>query len=181
MDIYKPKFTSLQQALLRFLSVKSGMSFTGRSIAQKLNVSPTAVLKSIKGLEKGNLIKVRKDKESKRLSIELNKDNLHVFHLKRIENLKLIYESGMLEYLSENLPGTTIILFGSYSFGEDNVDSDIDIAIIGSAEKDMNIARFEKFLERKISLNFYKDFAEIHKNLKENIFNGIILHGGISL
>ncbi len=181
MDIYKLKFTILQMEIVRFLFIKSGMSFNERGIARHLNVSPTAISNALEKLEKESLILVKKDKESKRLSIELNKDNPKVYNLKRVENLKLIYESGLIEFLSDNFPGSTIILFGSYSYGEDNINSDIDIAIIGYKEKEIDLTKFHKLLERSIMLNFYQDFKDIGKNLKDNICNGIVLKGAIQL
>ncbi|MBI2654990.1 nucleotidyltransferase domain-containing protein [Candidatus Woesearchaeota archaeon] len=181
MDIYKLKFTVLQMEILRFLFIKSGMAFNERGIARHLDVSPTAVSNSLEKLEKENMISVKKDKESKRLSIGLNKDNPKVYSLKRAENLKLIDESGLAEFLSDAFPGSSIILFGSYSTGEDNVNSDIDIAIIGSKEKELDTSKFHKLLERPISLNFYEDFRNIKKNLKDNICNGIVLKGAIQL
>ena len=101
--------------------------------------------------------------------------------IKRAENLKMIYESGLADFLEKELPGSTIILFGSYSRGEDTIRSDIDIAVIGRKEKHINLDDFEKKLERNISINFYASFKEIHKNLKENLFNGIVLFGGVEL
>ena len=181
MDMYKLNFTILQQEVVRFLFVKSGSSFTERALAKHLKVSPTAVSNSLKTLENEGLIKVNKDKESGRLSISLNRENPKVFFLKRVENLRAIYESGLSEYLSEKFPGATIILFGSYSFGEDTADSDIDIAIIGTKRKDMDFEKFNKLLERQVSLNFYDAINDINKNLRENILNGIVLNGGIKL
>lgn len=101
--------------------------------------------------------------------------------MKRVENLRLIYESGLAEYLSEKFPGSAIIMFGSYSFGEDTTGSDIDIAVIGSAKKVLDMEKFSKILERKILLNFYDSIGEISKNLRENILNGIVISGGIKL
>jgi len=102
-------------------------------------------------------------------------------YLKRVENLKMLYESGLAEHLADNFPGTTIIVFGSHAFGEDTIDSDIDIAVIGARREEINLVSFEKRLERKISLHFYNDFNSIQKHLKENLCNGIILTGGIQL
>ena len=181
MDMYKLKFTTLQGEMLRFLSIKSGASFTARAIARHLRVSPTAIAKSLKRLEQEEMIKVNKDKESKRFSIQLNKDNPLTYQFKRADNLKLIYESGLLEYLSETLPTATIILFGSYSFGEDTLNSDIDLAIIGAKQKEVNLDKFNRLLERNVSINFYPGLKDVNKNLKENIFNGIVLKGGIQL
>ena len=101
--------------------------------------------------------------------------------LKRAENLILMYEAQLSEFLEEELPGATIILFGSYSRGDDTISSDIDIAIIGRKKEPISLKNFERLLERKIILNFYPSLKEIHKELKENICNGIVLSGGIEL
>ena len=87
----------------------------------------------------------------------------------------------IVNFLENNFPGCTIILFGSFSRGDDIFDSDIDIAIIGIKEKEIPLEKFEKILERAINLNFYRNTREIHKHLRENIFNGIVLRGGIEL
>jgi len=179
MDIYKLKFTRLQNEILRFLFIKSGKLFNLRRIALSLRVSLTAVSKALKDLEKENLITVTKDPDSKQLSITLDRENEKVIFLKRLENLRLLYESGFIDYLYDAFPGSTIILFGSYSFGEDIYDSDIDLAIIGKKEKELDSTKFEKILEREIILNFYDDFENIHKNLRLNIANGITLKGAL--
>ncbi|MBS3134967.1 nucleotidyltransferase domain-containing protein [Candidatus Woesearchaeota archaeon] len=181
VNIYKLKLTNLQQEILRLLFIKAGMSLNQRGIARILEVSPPAVMKALPKLEEENLIKIEQDKESKRWSIELNRDNFRVMQLKRADNLKQIYESGLFEYLENEFPGGTIILFGSYSRGDDTTTSDIDIAVIGRKEKEVVLNKFVKILERVININFYDSFKNIHKNLKENLFNGIVLVGGIEL
>lgn len=179
--IYKLKFTILQQEILRLLFVKAGESFNARGLAKNLEVSQTAILKSFPTLERETLIRVRQDSESKRWSIELNRDNQNAIFLKRAENLKMLYESGLANLLYEKLPGALIILFGSYSYGTDTFDSDIDIAVIGVRAKNIDLKRFESILNRKISLQFYGKISEIHKNLKNNIMNGIVLKGVIEI
>lgn len=181
INIYKVKLTILQQEILRFLFIKAGISFNARNLAKNLNVSPTAISKSLSLLEKENLIKIKKDRDSGRLSIELNRDNRKVIWLKRSDNIKQIYESGLVQFLYDNFPSATVILFGSYAFGEDTISSDIDMAIIGAKQKETKLAEFDKRLERTISLQYYKNFKEINKNLKENILNGIVLKGGVEL
>ena len=179
--IYKLKLTNLQQEILRLLFVKTETSLNQRQIANYLNVTPPAVMKSLPFLEKENLIKIEQDKESKRWSVELNGDNQKVIQLKRVDNLKQIYESSLANFLEKEFAGGTIILFGSYSRGEDTMASDIDIVVIGRKEKDIDFIKYEKILERKININFYDSFEKIHTNLKENLCNGIILVGGVEL
>lgn len=127
------------------------------------------------------LCHLKKDRETKRWSIELNRSDHRVMQLKRADNLKQIYESGLADFLEERFPGATIILFGSYSWGDDIINSDIDIAVIESKDKPIALTDYEKVLERRININFYGSFGEINKNLKENLANGIILAGGFEL
>jgi len=181
VNIYEQELTILQQKILHLLFVKSGVSLNQRAIAKQLNVSAPAVMKALPILKKKNLIHIEQDKESKRWSIELNRDNQKVTQMKRVANLEQIYNSDLIKFLEEKFAGATIILFGSYSRGEDTNNSDIDIAIIGRKAKEVDLTKFEKILERKILINFYDSFKEIHKNLKENICNGIVLSGGIEL
>ncbi len=181
VNIYKLKLTNLQREILGLLFVKAGTSLNQRQMARILEVSQPAVMKALPKLEEGDWIKIQQDRESKRWAIELNRDNYKVMQLKRANNLKQIYESGLADFLEKEFAGATIILFGSYSKGEDLVNSDIDIAVIGRKEKKADFDEFEKILERKIIINFYYSFGKIHKHLKENLCNGIILAGGIEL
>ena len=64
--------------------------------------------------------------------------------LKRADNLKQIYESGLADFLEKEFAGGTIIFFGSYSRGEDMASSDIDIAVIGRKEKQIDLTNFPK-------------------------------------
>ncbi len=160
---------------------KVGTSLNQRQIAKVLEVSQAGVMKALPLLEKYNYIKIKKEKETGRWAIELNTDNRKVLQLKRADNLKNIYETGLFDFLEKEFPGTTIILFGSYSKGEDIINSDIDIAIIGTKRKEIDLIKYEKMFERKINLNFYDSFSKIHKNLKENLANGILLAGGFEL
>lgn len=181
VNIYKLKLTVLQQEIMRFLFIKTEMSFNARALARNLGVSQPAISKALPFLEKQGYIEVAKDPESKRLSIGLNRDNHVVTGLKRADNLKQVYESGLQHVLNESFPGATIILFGSYSHGEDTTESDIDIAIIGLKEREADLKQFSKVLEREIFLHFYPSLNNIHKNLRNNILNGITLKGGIDL
>lgn len=181
INIYKQELTNLQQEMIRLLFIKAGTSLNQRAIAKHLSVSAPAVMKAIPHLEKKEFIKVKQDKESKRWSIELNRDNYKIMQLKRVDNLKQVYESGLNDFLEKEFADAAIILFGSYSRGEDTEGSDIDIAIVGRKDKMIDTKMYEKCLERKININVYDTFKNIHKHLKENLCNGIILAGGVEL
>ena len=179
MDIYKLKWTILEREIFSLLCIKAGERLSQREVAQILNVSPTAVSNSTKKLKDSNLIKIEKTKTINFVSF--NRDELRAIELKRVENLKNIYISGLSDYLEKELAGSTVILFGSYSKGEDTNTSDIDIAVIERKDKMLELEKYEKILNRRININFYDSWKKIHENLKNNILNGIILHGGVEL
>ena len=181
VGILKLKFSILQLEVLRFFCLNSGDFFNLQRIADRIGVSPPGVAKAVKALEKDGWITVVKDRESGRFQIGLDRENSKVIAYKRAENLKMLYEIGLVDCLYGLFPGATIILFGSYSFGEDVKGSDVDMAIIGANEKKVDILRFEQGLGREISLNFYNSLGKIDKNLRNNILNGIVIKGSVDV
>ena len=181
MDMYKLKFTKLQLEIFRLLCIKTGISLNQRQIAKFLKVSPTAIAKALPLLEKESIIKINRNNEMNLNLIELNRDNKKILELKRIENLKILIESNLINFLEESFPGSTIILFGSFSKGDDITISDIDIAIIEHKRKNINLEKYKKLLEKDINLNFYPSFKGINRYLKSNILSGILLSGEIEI
>lgn len=179
MDTYQLKWTMLQAEIFSLMCIRAGEKLSQRELAKILKVSPTSITNSIKKLKDTNLIKIEKTKTINFVSF--NRDEQRAVELKRAENLRNVYLSGLSDYLESQLPGGTIILFGSYSIGGDTNASDIDLAIIGRKDKILYLDKYEKALNRKINVNFYKTWTDIHKHLKNNILNGILLHGAIEL
>lgn len=179
MDTYKLKFTNIQSEIFSLLCLRAGEKLSQRDIAKALKVSPTTVASSTKELKGRNIIKVEKTKTINFVS--LNMDEKTTIDLKKIENLRNIYTSGLSDYLFEEIPGTTIILFGSYSRGEDSKNSDIDFAVVGRKDKTLSLDKFEQILNRRININFYESWAKINKHLKNNILSGTTISGGVEL
>lgn len=178
---HKLKLTSLQEEILCLFYKKVEIKMHPRTIALLLDVSPPAISKAIPLLVEKSFLILQKEKNSPRLLISLNRDNPLIIGLKRAENLKSLYESGFVLALYDQFPSATIILFGSYSFGEDTSTSDIDVAIIGATQKEVDYSYFEKELERPIILDYYSSFQDIDKPLLNNILNGVILKGAVEL
>lgn len=101
MDTYKLKFTQLEQEIFSFLCLRAGEKLSQREIAQSLKVSPTAIAKSLKKLLDINFARIEKTKTINFIS--LNRDKPLVIELKRAENLKNIYLSGLSDYLGRIL------------------------------------------------------------------------------
>ena len=64
-----------------------------------------------------------------------------------MSNLEKIYGSGIVDFLSNkyNRP-KSIILFGSFSKGEDIENSDIDIAVSTNKRLNLDISKYEKII-----------------------------------
>ena len=185
MDMYQVKWTRLQSEIFRLFCIRSGMPLNIREVARALKVTPTAVSNALPALEKGGIVRLKRQGKMNLVLVELNRDNARTIQLKRAENLRLVYESGLFDVLYDEFPGCAIVLFGSYSRGEDVHSemhrSDIDIAVIGTKGKDVSMKRLSDLLEREISLNFYGSWGKIHKNLRDSILGGIVLGGGVDL
>ncbi len=178
----KQKLTRLQQNIIILLCEEIRNNLSQSEIAKKLSVSSSAIKKALPQLEKNNLIIKKQIKNIKLLNIELNRELESNINLKKAINIDQIYKSNLNEYLQEMHPGCTIILFGSYCRGEDTIYSDIDIAIIGTKKrKEYNLKKFEKKLNKEININTYDTLDNLGKELKANLFNGIILTGAIEL
>ena len=95
-------------------------------------------------------------------------------------NLFILYDSGVIEFLKNKIMPNSIVLFGSFSRGEDLEESDIDL-FIESEIKVIDLKKFEKKLKRKINLNFNSNINNLKKPFLNNLINGIVLYGGISL
>ena len=93
-----------------------------------------------------------------------------------------LYDSGLIDFLKEKYQfPETIIIFGSYSKGEDTEKSDIDIAVITRLEKNLDFSLFEKKLQRKINLLELKNLEKAKKEFINNLINGIVLDGVIQI
>jgi len=149
-----------------------------RELSRVLKISPPAISNALKQLEKeGFVLHISEEKTS--YKIQANFSNKNFRNMKRIDNLKNIYSSGLLDYLIENFPLSAIILFGSYSKGDDTEKSDIDMAI-ESKEKNLNLESYEKKLNKKINIEFIS-FSKLSNELRNSIINGIVLSGYVEL
>ena len=149
--------------------------FHVREISRVLKLSPPTISKAINQLEKEPLVSVKKG-----FIFEIKAHISEKFiRLKRAHNLQTLDSSGLLEYLKETFPLSCIVLFGSYSKGEDTERSDIDIAIEAN-DKKLDLEQFEKRLNKRINIEFI-DFSKINKELRDSIINGIVLNSYIKL
>jgi len=115
---------------------------------------------------------------SKRANLALFKANIEnaVFrHFKMAYFLRRV--GPLIKHLRQNYENSSIILYGSCARGEDDKDSDIDLLIVGRAER-VELTNFERRFNRKITLLAfsYQDWEEKAKQ-DEAFYESIIADG----
>src|SRR3989344_8422532 len=148
-----------------------GIGFQLREISRKIKLAPKSVKLYLEELEKENLIIKKEHRIHKYPIYYANRDNDYFKFLKRLNIIRRIKESGLLDYLDETCMPDAIVLFGSASKGEDRKDSDIDL-YLQCKEKELGLKKYENSLKRKINIFFEPDFDKLSDELKKNIING---------
>lgn len=142
-----------------------------KEISRKIKLAPTSVRNIVKGLLKEGMIV--KKKASPFDGFVANRDNERFIFCKRAFNILSLFE--LKEEIKRQIYPKSIILFGSYSMGEDVESSDIDILVLTNVEKAINLKKFEEFLNRKINLIFLKEINDLDKPVAEKAKRGIYL------
>ena len=164
-----------KRKLAEFFCLNPTKSYTVRELSRQTKISPTWVSKIARELEKEQIIETKADANS--LKIKPKRDTAFL-RLKRILNLSSIYSSGLIDKLIEiyHKP-QAIILFGSYSRGEDTENSDIDISVVTDRkEVEESYAKYEKKLKRRIDIKILNP-KNITKEFAVSLANGIVLYG----
>jgi len=167
--------------IIEFFIKEPEKEFHIRQISKITGKSPTTISKYLKGLEKQGILK-----SESRLNHLLFKADIDSSKFKREKlnyNLNQISDSGLVDYINKyfNHP-EAIILFGSFAKSENTSKSDLDILIISSSKKQIDLDKFEKRLGFSVQI-FIRSNEQIekmkktNKELLNNFLNGIILSG----
>ena len=158
-------------------TAKIGLS----DLAKSINSSKTAAKQVVESLV--NVQFLNRDVVGKAWLLSANQKHPYFITKKIPYNLNLVYESGILEEVYKVVPSArNIILFGSYRWGTDTGESDIDIAVEVVDNKDLkiiNLGTIGQLGYRKnilINLHIFSR-NKVDLNLFANIANGIILDG----
>jgi len=115
--------------------------------------------------------------------ISCNVDHPYNQTIKIPYNLSMIYQSGILEHVFEQVSNPrAVVLFGSYRKGDDTDESDIDIAVEIFGDEDVEITQTgvvsELGYRKNVPVNLHIFTRnKIDLNLFSNIANGIVLSG----
>ena len=121
-----------------------------KEISRKIKLAHTSVKKHLLDLTEMGFIE--KSKKEIFEGYKAKRENPNFIFYKKIANLILLKESGLIEELKEKYP-PSIILFGSYNKGEDIESSDIDI-FLNCKKFKINLKKFEHYLNRNIHILF---------------------------
>ena len=151
--------------------------FTLKNVSRFSKLAHTSTKQNLNTLIRLGFVQQRNERKGKR-TFPLYKAgrNTQFIPQKKLQNLAAIIDSGIIEYIEERLMPKCIVLFGSYQHGEDTEESDTDL-FIEAKKTDVNLKAFEKKLDRKIELHFNERFMTYPSELKNNIINGVVLHG----
>jgi predicted nucleotidyltransferase len=153
-----------------------------REIAKKADVGAATSKACLDYLKKKDIVKRKIIGKSHLYS--LNLDNFVVKHMKILNSLSIIKDSGLVKELLENYKTiSSIALYGSLARGEDTEKSDIDILIISRKPIKLNPLKSEKKINKEIVFIIYtlpewRKKAETDKPFYDRvIMDGIVLYG----
>ena len=146
-----------------------------KEISREIKLAHTSVRKVVGYLEKNHMIVKRKSRPFD--GYAANRDSDDFIFYKKIYNIYSLKD--MTSEISNSVYPSAIVLFGSYSHGEDVESSDIDILVLSKAKKEINVSHFEKRLERKINIMTIDRIEKLDELIRKRINNGIVLYGEI--
>lgn len=147
-------------------------------ISRTIGIAHTSVKKNLCTLVRLGFIVESLEKKGRRKYplYKARRENKLFQEYKMLYNFRTLLESKVIDFIEEKLSPRAIVVFGSYRWGEDIEDSDIDL-FIGCKEEKLQLQKFEQKLGRKIELHFNENFLSYPKELKNNIINGIVVWG----
>lgn len=153
--------------------------FSIRELSRILKINHTTVRQYLNMMVKEGFLSSKKEGVYSFYQFILSKKALN---LKLYYNLEKIRNSNLIEDLEKAYDLPVIVLFGSYALARDDTSSDVDICLVSNVDKDIQTDKYEKKLNRKISMHKYSKDSwnkakKLNPNLINNICNGIVLSG----
>lgn len=163
------------QRVLELFFENPSRQFHLRELARRLKLSLPTIIAATDALSREKLI--TKAKGPVLTLTAANRENPRFIRLKRVHNLRQLYESGLVDALSSFFTHPqAIILFGSYSRGEDIEKSDIDIAVFTAKSVGMDTSPYGRALKRSISVHALSQ-NKMSEEFRKNLLNGIVVEG----
>ena len=169
---------------LKVLTLFLENPYTGyylRESARILDMDPMTVKRSLEILVKDEFLINYEEKN--RILYQANLESPALRHFKISYNLSWLQEKNLVEFITNKMKSvTSIMLFGSFSKGENDENSDIDIVII-SQSKDKPIAELTNLLNKDVNLLNFTPAQWANQSKKNRAFyldviiDGVLLYG----
>jgi hypothetical protein len=126
-------------------------SYHIREFARILKINPMTARKYLLELAKEGLIEQTEKQVLHRFRANLS--NTMFREYKILHNVKLLHDSGLIQFLHDQFTQSEIILTGAYQTGKDTSDSAIEIIIVSDSRPELDMKRFEKMIGRPIKIS----------------------------
>lgn len=169
----------IKSIIKQYFFVNPSSRLRVRELERTLKLPLPSVIRYCRELHQENILKIFQIGNSKFYTASKSE---HFLLEKRLFNIKSLYDSGLIDFLKKEYNNPGIILFGSYSRGEDIETSDVDIYIQTSSKKIVKTEKFDEKLKRNIQIFVFNDINNIkNKHLANNIINGITLNNYVGV
>src|SRR3989344_1876102 len=135
------KRKDIKQSIKEYFFINPSARLRVREIERALKFPLPSVIRYCKELEKERILVIIRTGS---VSFFTANSNEKYFLEKKLCNIKMLYNCGIIEYLKLELSNPPVIIFGSYSQGEDTEDSDIDLYIETPSNKQVNLDKYNK-------------------------------------
>ncbi len=164
------KMGQKEQLLLFFFEYPQSV-MTVRDLAVKLKMSRSSLQRYLVALRSEGYI----TSENKWIDTWFNRLRKTNYFIEKIA------QSGLIDYIEEELAASSIILFGSIRKGESVKESDIDLFVECAREKNLDLRVYEKKIGHKIQMFTQVKITKLPNHLFTNVVNGIKLKGYFTL
>jgi predicted nucleotidyltransferase len=169
----------IKQTIKEYFFINPTAKLRVRVIERTLKLPLPSVIRYCKELERDGILIIDKTGDVK--FYMASRSGAYLLE-KKLFNIRMLYQLGLIEYLKQELSNPAIVLFGSFAKGEDTENSDIDLYIETPSKKQVNLEKFKKSLRREIQIFQHKNIKEItNPHLANNIINGITLNSYIEV
>ncbi len=144
-----------------------------REISRKIGLALPSVKNYLLDLRNEGLVKVVQKRGNPTYVAERDSRKFRFYELLSMQYE--LFESGVIDFIWNELAPEAIIFYGSHAKGEAIENSDIDLFAIGKKSK-IDLRKYEKILGKGIHL-MNDELKKIPKELKNSLVNGIVMRG----
>lgn len=147
-----------------------------REYARLTGISPPTASKQLKALQEEGLLYEEADRNY--LFYFANRDNPQFLGLLHLYWRLQLQKTGLLSFLNQEFIHPVIILSGSLSQGQATVLSSLELILLNSSDKKLDLSSYEQKIKRKIQITVFKKQNLLkNKELLQKVLSGFKLIG----